>query len=219
LDIGSGDGKISSLLFNHRFTYGIDNGEANDYLESIKYKRYKKVFLESAAKMSLLDNSVNFAFSNSVLEHIPNLRAVLKETSRVLNKGGYFVFTSPSKYFRDGTNINPILNKIGIGWINKLYSRFRNNALNHYNLHDHKYYTKELKKYGFEVIDYSYAISESTLKLWDTMAIIIKITAVFGINIEKEVTKYFLFSIRKHYRNSVTNKKIGMNLLIVAIKR
>lgn len=218
LDIGSGDGVISTLLFDHHFTYGVDNGEANDYLESIKHKRYSKVFLESADKMSLTDNSVNFAFSNSVLEHIPNLSGVLKETSRVMNSGGYFVFTTPSKYFRRNIYIDRGLNKIGLGWINTLFSKLRNSSLNHYNLYDHKYYQRELNKYHFKVIKHSYSISSKTLRLWDRMALKIKLFKFIGLNLEKSVLDDNHSAIETIYKRETITKNRGSNLLIIAKK-
>jgi len=218
LDIGCGDGKLSSILFNNRFTFGLDNGEAHDYQEAIKYKRYEKVLLESAEKMSLYDNSVNFIFSNSVLEHIPNIDSVLKETSRVLNKGGYFVFTTPSKYFKEYITLCDFFNLVGLKMINKMYSKYRNKALNHYHLHDHKYYMVILRSYGLEVVYHSYSVSKEVIKQWDKMALKIKFYKLFGINLEKKVKEQEQGKIIEMYENDKINQNEGANLLIVAKK-
>ena len=42
------------------------------------------------------DASFDFVFSNSVLEHIPNLHAVLDEIARVVRPGGRVVATVPT---------------------------------------------------------------------------------------------------------------------------
>ncbi len=218
VDIGCGDGKIAEILFDKKLTYGIDNGEAKDYQIAIDKKRYDKVLLESAEKMSLPDTSVNFAFSNSVLEHIPNIEAVFRETSRVLIGGGYFVFTTPTKYFKEYISLSKTLNVIGLNTINRLYSECRNKALNHYHLHDHQYYSRLLKQYGLEVMDYSYAVSERTLKMWDMMALKIKLSKLFGINIETKLKTQETNKIADLYKDDLTNRLEGANLLIVSCK-
>ncbi len=215
LDIGSGDGKITSILFNEKLTYGVDNGEANDYQVAIDKKRYKKVLLESAEKMSIKDKSVNFVFSNSVLEHIPEIDSVFEEVSRVLKPTGYFIFTSPSKYFRKYISLNNKFNQIGLGIINRIYSKLRNKQLNHFNLYDHKYYSSHLKKYGLKVENYSYSIDKNTLELWEKMAIMSKVRNVLGKNNNK-LTKSFKKRIENCYENNRINKTEGANLLIVA---
>lgn len=208
LDIGCGDGKIAEILFDNEFTYGVDNGEANDYQIAIEKNRYEKVLLESAEKMSLPDKSVNFAFSNSVLEHIPDIDAVFKETSRVLTDGGYFVFTTPTKYFKKYLSQS----------VNRLYSNFRNKALNHYHLQDHQFYKEMLKRYGFEVIKYSYSVSAETLKAWDRMALKIKFLKVFGINIETKLKEQEKKRITDLYNKDKISELEGANLLIISQK-
>lgn len=216
VDIGSGDGKIASILFDNKFTYGVDNGEANDYQIAIDNNRYEKVLLESAEKMSLEDNSVNFVFSNSVLEHIPGIEDVFNETARILKPGGYFVFTTPTRFFKAYVKLADILNKIGLGVINQKYSYYRNRSLNHYNLNDHEIYKKMLEKRGLKVCNYSYAISQEVIRKWDRMALIIKLFKVFGVNLERWMTNNQVPSIRAEYKNDQINKQEGANLLIIA---
>ena len=121
LDLGCGDGKIAESIFDENFTYGVDNGEAKDVEEAVESKRYQKIFLESAEKMSLPDNSVNFVFSNCVIEHIPDNEAVLRETSRILNKGGAFVFTVPSHNFPKYLFLTNKLASWGLGFLSRFY--------------------------------------------------------------------------------------------------
>lgn len=218
LDIGSGDGKIAEILFDNKFTYGVDNGEANDYQIAIDKNRYGKVLLESAEKMSLPAKSVKFVFSNSVLEHIPDIDAVLRETSRVLVDGGYFVFTTPTKYFKKYISLSKILDVIGLNIINRLYSDFRNKALNHYHLHEHQFYTEKLPQYGLKVVNYSYAVSEETLKAWDLMALKIKLFKLLGVNIETKLKEQETARITNLYNKDKVNKLEGANLLIISQK-
>ena len=219
LDIGCGDGKIAAILFDSRFTYGVDNGEANDYQIAIEKNRYDKVLLESAERMSLPDKSVNFVFSNSVLEHIPDIYSVFKETSRVLAGGGYFVFTTPTKYFKKYINLSKVLGPMGLNILNRLYSVFRNKALNHYHLYDHQFYKETLGQYGFEIVKYSYSVSEEALKAWDLMARRIKVLKLFGVNIEAELKERQTQRIIDLYEKDKLGKSEGANLLIISQKR
>lgn len=55
---------------------------------------------EDIQKTTFLDNSIDVIVSSDVLEHVPDLHAAFKETSRILKPGGVHVFTVP---FRDKT--------------------------------------------------------------------------------------------------------------------
>lgn len=219
LDLGSGDGKIAKLLFDGQFTYGVDNGEANDYQESIKNKIYKKVLLESAEDMSLPDNSVNFVFSNSVLEHIPNNEAVLSEVSRILKKGGRFVFTSPSNYFREYLFGSHVLTKFGLTDLGRKYSKSRNDRLNHYHLYSHTEWAKKLRAHRMKLVDYGYYIPREALLLWDRMALEIVINrAFFRKNIESSLSHRYDPAIKRFYNASVPTQTPGASVFIHAVR-
>jgi len=57
--------------------------------------KYPLTVQSSGDKMPFEDASFQTVISNSVLEHIPDLDAVLLETARVLKPGGMFIFASP----------------------------------------------------------------------------------------------------------------------------
>ena len=59
--------------------------------------------------------------SNSVLEHIPNVEAVLKETGRVLRPGSPFVFCVPNHQFLSSLSIGRGLDKIGLRGLGDAY--------------------------------------------------------------------------------------------------
>lgn len=220
LDLGSGDGKIAKILFDGQFTYGVDNGEANDYQESIKNKIYKKVLLESAEEMSLPDNSVNFVFSNSVIEHIPNNEAVLSEVSRILKKGGAFVFTSPSPFFRQYLWGSHLLKKVGFHTIGQQYSKARNDNLNHYHLYSHKEWTAKLKHHRLAVIDYGYYIPRDAMLMWDKMALqIVFSKKILRRNIEPAIAAKYDRAIKQLYDNSEPDQLQGASVFIHAVKR
>src|SRR3989337_1004853 len=52
-----------------------------------------------------IDVGIASAFSNSVLEHIPGLQAVLNETARVLRPGGLFLFCVPNHRWQSALSV------------------------------------------------------------------------------------------------------------------
>ena len=101
LDLGCGDGLIAQVLFA---------GEApveagfDPWLSQVRKApasgAYRYVQLARGDAMPYPDASFGTVFSNSVLEHIPNLDPVLREVARVLKPGGRFLATVPSDMFR-----------------------------------------------------------------------------------------------------------------------
>lgn len=214
IDIGCGDGYLSSLLFDEPFTYGIDNGEANDVDIAIKEKRYDHVLVESAEKMSLKNNSLNFAFSNSVLEHIPNIEAVLSEVSRTLTPGGDFVFTSPSDKFGDYLYVTHLFNKMKLGFLANWYSKKRNKLLNHYHVYSHTKWEKLLQSHGFKVVKYAYYIDNKTLQIWDKIVIEVLLKRRFVKNAEDEVFQKYHSLITQLYTKDNVSGAQGASLFI-----
>lgn len=218
LDLGCGDGKITQLLFDDQFTYGVDNGEANDVEVAIKNKVYKKVLLESAEKMSLPDKSVNFVFSNSVIEHIPDNEKVLSEVSRILKKDGIFVFTSPSDKFREYLFLSNILKKLGLGILGDWYIEKRNQLLNHYHIYSHSTWRTKLEQHGLKLVRHAYYIPQDTLRLWDKMALLVIVGRPFNSEIENLVSHHYKKEIEEHYQRGTDDPTKGGSVFIFAQK-
>lgn len=104
LDLGCGDGKLMRILLDAAGAapdlvgVDIDPLETRDAAASGVYRRVHTV---PGAAIPELDASFDFAFSNSVLEHIPELDPVMAEVARVLRPGAPFIFTVPSDGFHD----------------------------------------------------------------------------------------------------------------------
>jgi len=218
LDIGCGGGVISELLFDSKFTYGVDNGEAHDVEEAVKNNRYDKVLLENAEKMSLPDESLNFAFSNSVIEHIPNNEAVLSEVSRTLKPGGYFLFTSPSRLFGKYLYFTSLFNRSGLHFLATIYENKRNRMLNHYHILDHEIYRERLAKHGIKLITYSYCGSRSTMELWDKITVLSYFGRIFKKSVNKNLTDRYKNLIKDIVEKDGINGLEGGNLLIISRK-
>jgi SAM-dependent methyltransferase len=101
LDVGCGDGKLTRIILDlagHRDLVGVDP----DPLETAAAREsgiYRAVHTTSAAAVPYANASFDWALSNSVLEHIPDLEPVIAEVARVLKPGGPFVITVPTVGF------------------------------------------------------------------------------------------------------------------------
>jgi SAM-dependent methyltransferase len=104
LDVGCGDGVLTRLLARladdslaaGRWTLvGIDPDPAETALAEAE-KFYAAVHTTGADRVPEPAASFDFAFANSVLEHIPDLPPCLTEIGRCLKPGGEFYATVPS---------------------------------------------------------------------------------------------------------------------------
>ncbi len=100
LDVGCGDGLIAEALFADEppIEFGFDPwwGQLR---RAARTGRYASVQLALGEAMPYRRAGFATLFSNSVLEHIPDLMPVLKEAARVLQPGGRFIATVPSDAF------------------------------------------------------------------------------------------------------------------------
>lgn len=101
IDVGCGDGKLTAILFNcigRRDLVGIDP-DPREVDEARRREIYMAVHACGGNRIPEPDASFDFAISNSVLEHIPDLDPVLAETARVLRADGLFLLTVPHAGF------------------------------------------------------------------------------------------------------------------------
>ena len=101
LDLGCGDGLIAQVLFENEppVEAGFD-----PWLDQVRKApasgAYRHVQQALGDAMPYPGGTFATVFSNSVLEHIPDLAPVLREAARVLKPGGRFLATVPSDAFR-----------------------------------------------------------------------------------------------------------------------
>ena len=101
LDLGCGDGKLTEIVLNRvgrRELVGIDI-DPEETEQAKQYDFYARIHTTPGTAIPEADKTFDFAFSNSVLEHIDNVRKVLQETARLLKPGGVFLFTVPGGGF------------------------------------------------------------------------------------------------------------------------
>jgi len=97
MDFGAGDGSFASVLFPE-IAFAVDSDpDALDAAAELEV--YASLVQCSGGRIPLPDRCVRSVMSNSVLEHVDDLDAVLSEIARVLEPGGRVGITVPlSRY-------------------------------------------------------------------------------------------------------------------------
>ena len=98
-DFGCGDGSFASVLFDS-VDIGIDH-DPDALAIAAQYGLYSCLVQSQERQIPLPDESVQSVISNSVLEHVIDLDAVLKELHRIIAPGGRLMFTVPLLKYRD----------------------------------------------------------------------------------------------------------------------
>jgi SAM-dependent methyltransferase len=139
-------------LFAEKIDTGIDP-DPSEIKCAAKTGAYHELICCFGSEIPKSAGSYRTVFSNSVLEHIPDLLPVLREVHRVLEPGGNLLFTVPTDEFEQHALIHRIL--MGLGLTNMAH-RFRK-WYNRFWRHFHAYAPGEWKKLatdaGFEVVE------------------------------------------------------------------
>jgi SAM-dependent methyltransferase len=179
LDLGCGDGRVTGTIFSSKGSSWNDSGACTlvgidpDVEDSAIARRsglYEKVHTCSATAIPEGNDSFDFCFANSVIEHIPNINEVLAEVRRVLKPNGKFIFTVPSTDFDR-------LMKTSRFWAKKLsggnleeYSRMIDARLAHYHYYDHNKAEARLKDVGLDIVQEGHYFPESAVRIWESIS-------------------------------------------------
>lgn len=148
LDVGCGDGHFATVAFDQPVDVGIDPGEA-PLKEASGRRAYRLLVQTEGGRMPFPDGYFGSAFSNSVLEHIPQVEAVLEETCRVLRPGAPFVFCGPNHRFLENLSIGKALDSFGMTPLGDRYRGFFNRISRHYHSDSPQVWQERLEKAGF----------------------------------------------------------------------
>ncbi len=158
LDIGCGNGVVAGVILkkrNEKFDMGIDLSE-KEVSFAKKSGFYKKCKVESVYKLSFKNGEFACVFSNSVVEHIPDLEQALSEMSRVLKKNGQFIITVPTPYLTKYLWGYSFFKNAGFKILADAYGKFFNFLFKHHNLYTDKQWEKILKKHSLELTAHYY---------------------------------------------------------------
>jgi SAM-dependent methyltransferase len=153
LDLGCGDGHFASVAFDHPLDVGLDPWW-EPLLEAHTRHAYRMLVRSDGAKVPFPDGSFATVVSNSVLEHIPHLDAVIEETARVIQPGGKFVFCVPNHRFAQLLLGRQTFQRFGMRGAADWYSRFFNRISRHQHCDSYDTWQARLNRYGFRIADH-----------------------------------------------------------------
>ena len=167
LDVGCGDGHLTGIVLEHcgaRPVVGFDPDPAE--IELARATRlYQELICCGGDDVPLPDGSFDWALSNSVLEHIPDVRPVLAETARLLRAGGEFVFTVPAPDFHRLLR-GPIVGRRD----RAAYLAEMDRRLAHFYYWDAAQWTRELEAVGLEVVQTTPYLNRPQMRRWEAIS-------------------------------------------------
>ncbi len=121
LDLGCGDGHFATITFNRRLEVGLDPW-AGPIRQAARYAGYHSLVQGNGAHMPFPDAYFSSAISNSVLEHIRDVQAVLGELRRVLGLEAVFLFCVPNPRYLSELSIPAWFGKLGLSTLGRAYT-------------------------------------------------------------------------------------------------
>jgi SAM-dependent methyltransferase len=120
LDVGCGDGHFATIAFDRQLDVGVDPWEG-PIRQAAAFGGYRSLIQADGAWMPFPDQCFSSALSNSVLEHIEHIDAVLAETARLLKPGAPFLFCVPNPRYLSQLSAPSILARFGLGRLGRAY--------------------------------------------------------------------------------------------------
>ena len=163
LDVGCGDGHFSRIVFDRKLAAGIDPWW-NPLKKAQRSEMYDLALQSMGDKLPFADGHFASAFSNSVLEHIPDVQPVLNETNRVLQLHGRFLITMPSHNFTNYLGGAAFLRRLGLPGAAAWYQRFFNRIARHAHTDPAEVWAERLAQAGFGIERWQYYFSKKALR-------------------------------------------------------
>ena len=155
-DVGCGDGHFASLAFDRQIDVGLDPW--HDPIHQARgYGGYRGLVEADGAMAPFPSNYFASAISNSVLEHIPHVEAVLAETARVLRPGGPFYFCVPNPRYFSTLSISQLVGRAYTDWFRRI------SRVHHADWPE--VWQERLEKAGFELLRWWDYFSPSAMRV------------------------------------------------------
>jgi SAM-dependent methyltransferase len=161
-DVGCGDGHFADVTFEQPIDVGLDPWHGPIH-EAKDRRAYRGLVEADAARAPFPDGHFASGFSNSVLEHIPQVEQVLRETARVLKPGAPFLFCVPNENFTRNLSVARALERLGLERMAAAYRRAFNRISRHAHCDAPDIWVQRLSAAGFEVEEYWNYFSASAL--------------------------------------------------------
>lgn len=162
LDLGCGDGHFAQMAFEKPLAAGIDPWW-RPLQKAQRTNSYRLMAQCSGARLPFRSNYFSSVISNSVLEHIVDVQAVLLEANRVLRPGGNLIMTVPSQYFTEYLGGALLFERLGLRFLANSYRRFFNRIARHAHTDSPKKWATRLAVAGFAVEQWQYYFSTKAL--------------------------------------------------------
>ena len=164
LDLGSGDGIFAKHVFKHSaIELGVDPSLSETEFAARSGHNYLLMCRSSGGNLPFKSNSVTTVFSNSVLEHIPDLDAVLRDVHRVLTPTGRLIATVPTDQFERYSLVSLGLKSLRLRRLEIKYRRYYNKFWKHYHAYSIPEWEARFRDNGFELVgSVSYGTRGST---------------------------------------------------------
>lgn len=166
LDIGCGDGIFAALTFPEGIDVGIDVTEAL-VAEARQRGVYQRVEVASGTALPYADGAFRTVVSNCVIEHIPDVEALLHEVARVLAPGGRFIFSAPNDRFTDMLMTVAALKRLGLGGLAERYGRWWNRHAVHYHLDAPEVWRGRLARHGLTIVSQTPYMSTEAMRVME----------------------------------------------------
>lgn len=131
LDVGCGDGHFASVAFPQPLTAGIDPATAA-LREARERGAYRVLACSLGDALPFAREQFATVISNSVLEHIPAVEAVLAEIARVLRPGGRFIFCVPGDHFTELLFFTQLFHRLHLHGLARAYESYFNRVSRHH---------------------------------------------------------------------------------------
>jgi len=123
LDVGCGDGHFATIAFDRQLDVGLDPW-GGPIRQAARLGGYRGLVQADGGQAPFPDASFASALSNSVLEHIPHVQAVLAETARLLRPGAPFLFCVPNPRYLSELSIAGAMRRIGLTGLSRAYTNW-----------------------------------------------------------------------------------------------
>lgn len=164
LDVGCGDGHFARMALPGRtITAGIDPWW-RPLNKAVRAGNYDLPIQALGDRLPFPKHYFAAAFSNSVLEHIPDIQPVLNEVGRVLQPDAPFVITTPSQFFADYLGGGALLDRLHLGGPAGRYRDFFNFISRHAHTDSPQTWAERLAAAGFAVERWQYYFSRGALR-------------------------------------------------------
>lgn len=152
LDIGCGEGLFAKVVFGEKIDTGIDP-DPRELKRAREFNAYEELIECKGEAVNKPDGHYKTVFSNSVLEHIPDIEPVFREAYRLLDHDGKFYVTVPSQHFDEYSVVNQILCAVGLCALADKYRSFFNRFWRHYHYYTPDGWRALAQRNGFTVTE------------------------------------------------------------------